>query len=295
MRRIFLSILLVTLCLSAYADLPDIGNYMLTPGDVLEVFVIDRTGNNSFRFYSKFDEQGNLVLKRPDNTTVQTLLEGKAESGYIYWKNLNVKDMDFSNVQNSIFFAYKDEFGIDTVVTMIDSFSTINNISVTIGNNEYSYSIPFEWGHPYTYYIAMSEGGVIGSIENELYIVGKDGKTLERVSPEQPAMPGDQIFLHPQLVSVIGYVTLPGVFKYNPGYSIYEYVSMGGGTNASGDLARMRIIDKSGNGKSVKDPVEPGDIIIIQKSWWSILRDVSLTISVLSGIYAIYNIIMALL
>lgn len=295
MRRIFLSILVITLCAAAFANSPDIGNYKLTPGDMLEVFVIDRTGNNSFRFYSKYDEQGNIVLKRPDNTTVQTLLEGKAESGYIYWKNLNVKDMDFISVQDRIFTAYKDEFGIDTVISMIDSFSTINNISVTIGNNESSYSVPFEWGHPYTYYLALSEGGIIGTIDNDLYIVGRDGQSLEKVSPEQPAMPGDQLFLHPQLVSVIGYVTLPGVYKYNPGYSVYEYVSMGGGTNASGDLARMRIIDKYGHSKDKKEQINPGDIIIIQKSWWSILRDVSLTISVLSGIYAIYNIVMALI
>ena len=64
-------------------------------------------------------------------------------------------------------------------------------------------------------------------------------------------------------VLVIGFVQVPGGFRYIPGYKVRDYIALRGGPKESGSLTGARVIRKDGTvvPRALNEPVFPGDII----------------------------------
>lgn len=85
--------------------------------------------------------------------------------------------------------------------------------------------------------------------------------------------PGDRIALHRKKpINVIGYVNMPGSFRYYPNFSVHNYISMAGGLTNQSSLNRVRIIHSDGSfSVDFSEFIQPGDIIEVRRSFSDIL------------------------
>ena len=104
-------------------------------------------------------------------------------------------------------------------------------------------------------------------------------------------------------VIITGYVNLNSrgnSFKYYPGYTVYDYIAMAGGTKESGSIFKMGNIKKSiiyrSSGEKIKNAIDeivlPGDVIEILPSllYQIVGRDGTIRTfaSIISSAYLIY-------
>ncbi len=95
-------------------------------------------------------------------------------------------------------------------------------------------------------------------------------------------------------VLVIGFVQLPGGFRYIPGYKVRDYIALRGGPTESGSLTGARVIRKDGTVVSgaLNDLIYPGDIIEVPATFqYRLFGQTSATqiISTFLSIYLVYQ------
>ncbi len=104
--------------------------------------------------------------------------------------------------------------------------------------------------------------------------------------------PGDAVEIIPELpVIVQGHVGNPGAYKYIPGYTAGQYLSIAGGILPSGSSSRVRIIRIDGARFTGSDiEIQRGDLIIVDRSFFDFLFG---EITVLQFVSTVSSIILA--
>ncbi len=269
-----------------FAAIPDPGNYTLSDRDKLHITGIDKTGINSLEFNTIYDMNGNILLRK-SGTDIELMPE--AEPGII-WSSLELDSaVTLSQISDIIYSVYKKNILIDTVLVSITEFSPSCNILITFGNSS-SVPVKFKWGMDFRYYLSNTEGNIINAGYDNLFLKRTGSEDYVETEFDSIAMPGDEIFVLPQFISVLGHVNNPGTFSYNPRFTIKDYISMSGGSKDSGDINKLRIITKDGSRKTRDQALSPGDIIIVDRSSWTIFKEIVTALSTVAGIFAIYSV-----
>lgn len=91
-------------------------------------------------------------------------------------------------------------------------------------------------------------------------------------------------------VLVIGFVQVPGGFRYVPGYKVRDYVAMRGGPTESGSLTRARVVRKDGTvvSNALNAQVLPGDIIEVPATFQYRLFGKTSATQIISAFLSIY-------
>lgn len=86
------------------------------------------------------------------------------------------------------------------------------------------------------------------------------------------AQPGDVIYVpQEQTFYILGAVNSPGSYRYEPGMTVIQALSIGGGLTPRGDYDRVVIKRKDASGKQItKDAdfdtkIQPGDVIFVKE------------------------------
>jgi len=129
----------------------------------------------------------------------------------------------------------------------------------------------------------------------EVYLTRSKGEVAQKV----PLLETDHVFPEPgTLIEVVpvkffvyvGGATLSsGPVRYHPAYHAVDYVASSGLTPLSGDVNRLTVIRADGSRVSVdptKDPIYPGDTILLPKSHYETLKDFTIFLGTLMGIAA---------
>lgn len=128
----------------------------------------------------------------------------------------------------------------------------------------------------------MVEAGDVIVVPHVLLLNKKFDYNIKRI-------PGDNLF-YPTLnnnVYVVGAVSMPGPYEFQPSYSVQDYVSQAGPSNDA-SLKRPKIINAEGKRMIAKknSQVNPGDTIIVPSksitagnfiSWFGTLTNMALT------------------
>ena len=101
--------------------------------------------------------------------------------------------------------------------------------------------------------------------------------------------PGDQIdILSERGVSVIGFVQAPGGYRYFPGYSASDYISLAGGNTVEGDAGRAVLNHLDGkNEKASNGVVRRGDVIVVPRTRQNVLFGGSSILQIVVSVFSI--------
>jgi len=101
--------------------------------------------------------------------------------------------------------------------------------------------------------------------------------------------PGDQIdILSERGVSVIGFVQAPGGYRYFPGYSASDYISLAGGNTVEGDAGRAVVRHLDGSKEKGKDVIiRRGDVIIVPRTRQNVLFGNSSILQITASVFSI--------
>lgn len=101
--------------------------------------------------------------------------------------------------------------------------------------------------------------------------------------------PGDQIdILSERGVSVIGFVQAPGGYRYFPGYSASDYISLAGGNTVEGDAGRAVVKHLDGSKEKGKDvAIRRGDVIMVPRTRQNVLFGNSSILQVVVSVFSI--------
>ena len=101
--------------------------------------------------------------------------------------------------------------------------------------------------------------------------------------------PGDQIdILSERGVSVIGFVQAPGGYRYFPGYSASDYISLAGGNTVEGDAGRAVLNHLDGkNEKASNGVVRRGDVIVVPRTRHNVLFGGSSILQIVVSVFSI--------
>ncbi|MBN2601206.1 MAG: SLBB domain-containing protein [Candidatus Marinimicrobia bacterium] len=102
-------------------------------------------------------------------------------------------------------------------------------------------------------------------------------------------LPGDQIdILGERGVSVIGFVQAPGGYRYFPGYSTSDYISLAGGNTVEGDAGRAVINHLDGNTEKAKNgTIRRGDVIVVPRTRQNVLFGNSSILQITVSVFSI--------
>ncbi len=294
--KIYALILMLIPVIFFASEIPDIYDYYPISGDELDIYLVDKTTLRSYNYQTAIEYDNNTVIKVMDNEnkSPSNSKDDGTNPEFIPWQLMNVEGKSLKEISLEINRLYKDEFDIDTVYVTIKSFSGMNNISVSIGSGKTNY-VRFDWGKTYRYYINFVEARILATEPTEIYVIHKNQKDFYMADLDEIAMPQDQIFLYPNLINVGGYVNMPSVYSYTPGFTIMDYIGLAGGVAPYGTLSKIAVYDKDGTRISRNSEIKPGYSISVGRSFMGVMTDISVIISILLGIYSIFTITSSLL
>mgnify|MGYP001284751406 CR=1 FL=1 len=90
-------------------------------------------------------------------------------------------------------------------------------------------------------------------------------------------------------IMVNGFVQNPGAYSYVPGYSVFNYISMAGGSTEYGSIRKIKILH--GDGSSSKNSgkeLKRGDVIIVERSTINTLTGNMSILQIVASILTIY-------
>ncbi len=90
-------------------------------------------------------------------------------------------------------------------------------------------------------------------------------------------------------IMVNGFVQSPGAYSYVPGYSVFNYISMAGGSTKDGSIKKIKILH--GDGTSSKNPeaeLNRGDVIIVERSTVNTLAGNMSILQIIASVLTIY-------
>ena len=90
-------------------------------------------------------------------------------------------------------------------------------------------------------------------------------------------------------IMVNGFVRSPGAYSYVPGYSVFNYISMAGGSTEYGSIRKIKILH--GDGSSSKNSgkeLKRGDVIIVERSTINTLTGNMSILQIVASILTIY-------
>lgn len=278
-----------TILVVGISAMTNLDNYIITPGDIIQIMIIDKQGLNSFGFQTDYELTRDLVLQLPKKQ-IMISEENKIEEK-IFWKNIHFENFTLRQLSDTINQLYSEYISLDTVIVTVYEFSPANNIAVSIGIGSTNF-IPYEFNKTFRYYLNKVEARYISALDTmaNIYILRSGSNSFTDVGYDDIVFPKDQIFLNPQMINVLGYVNMPGIFPYNPGFDYIDYISIANGTTPDGDLGKVKIKDITGKTKSKGKPLLPGDVILVGKSFMAYARDVSVIVSILLSVYTIASI-----
>jgi len=83
-------------------------------------------------------------------------------------------------------------------------------------------------------------------------------------TPPLPTMPPKEEAVEmPSRIAVTGAVVHPMSFLYQPALGVNDYLRLAGGATNVGDITRIRILRRDGSLATPKEPLRPGDIIVV--------------------------------
>lgn len=289
MKRLLLILFIPILLFSA--EIPDIYEYYPIPGDKFDIYLVDKTTLRSYNYETAVEYDNSVIIKVLDKEqqAPSNDMEDNGAPKFIPWNLIDVDGKTLKEVSVEINKLYKDEFDIDTVYVTIKHFSGMNNIAVSIGSGKTNY-VRFDWGKTYRYYMNYVEARILATEPTDIYVIHKNSKDYDFVDLDDIAMPQDQIFLYPSLINVGGYVNMPGVYPYAPGFTKMDYIGLAGGVAQYGTLSRVYLYDQDGHRVGINNEIRPGYSISVGRSFMGIMTDVSVIVSILLGIYSVYSI-----
>ena len=90
-------------------------------------------------------------------------------------------------------------------------------------------------------------------------------------------------------IMVNGFVRSPGAYSYVPGYSVFNYISMAGGSTEYGSIRKIKILH--GDGSSSRNSgveLNRGDVIIVERSTINTLTGNMSILQIIASILTIY-------
>lgn len=290
MKKIAFIAALIPILLIA-GNIPDIYEYYPISGDKFDIYLVDKTTLRSYNYETAVEYDNSVIIKVLDKEqqAPSNDMEDNGAPEFIPWNLIDVDGKTLKEVSLEINKLYKDEFDIDTVYVTIKHFSGMNNVAVSIGSGKTNY-VRFDWGKTYRYYMNYVEARILATEPTDIYVIHKNSKDYDFVDLDDIAMPQDQIFLYPSLINVGGYVNMPSVYPYAPGFTIMDYIGLAGGVAQYGSLSKVHVFDENGHKINRNEEIKPGYSISVGKSFMGIMTDVSVIVSILLGVYSVYSI-----
>ena len=252
------SALLTVVVLASVASAEDTG-YRLGPGDLLKIEVfglpdmtaqvrVDESGNISYAFV------GQIAVGGRSTREVESLLATRLmEGGYIRNPQVSVLILEYRSQRVAVMgqVARPGAYPLTRPSTVIDL-------------------------------LAEAGGPVAGAAADEATLVREDGRKVSidliklfEGDPTQnvPVRGGDTIFVPraPQFY-IYGEVQRPGAYRLEPGMTVSQAISAGGGLTPRGTERRAIVKRRDANGKEQRIPVkgsdllQPNDVLLIKES-----------------------------
>ncbi|MFL2994090.1 MAG: polysaccharide biosynthesis/export family protein [Candidatus Neomarinimicrobiota bacterium] len=90
-------------------------------------------------------------------------------------------------------------------------------------------------------------------------------------------------------IMVNGFVQNPGAYSYVPGYSVFNYISMAGGSTKDGSIKKIKILHSDGrNSKNPGAELKRGDVIIVERSTINTLAGNMSILQIVASVLTIY-------
>ena len=90
-------------------------------------------------------------------------------------------------------------------------------------------------------------------------------------------------------IMVNGFVQNPGAYSYVPGYSVFNYISMAGGSTKDGSIKKIKILHSDGrNSKNPEAELKRGDVIIVERSTINTLAGNMSILQIVASVLTIY-------
>ncbi|MFL3014081.1 MAG: polysaccharide biosynthesis/export family protein [Candidatus Neomarinimicrobiota bacterium] len=90
-------------------------------------------------------------------------------------------------------------------------------------------------------------------------------------------------------IMVNGFVRSPGAYSYVPGYSVFNYISMAGGSTENGSIKKIKILHADGSSsKNSGAELNRGDVIIVERSTINTLTGNMSILQIVASILTIY-------
>lgn len=153
--------------------------------------------------------------------------------------------------------------------------------------------VPLHEGETYEEFILRYDGYRAVRPWTSVRVFGDDGK-LQAVIPRdeassRPVAPGAVLEIQSAKAQVFigGMVVRPGAFDYNPTMTAMDYLALSGITVNTSDVRRIRVLGADGTKRKVnvaRDPLRPGDHILVPRSFEAAFRDHIMIISAISSL-----------
>jgi len=90
-------------------------------------------------------------------------------------------------------------------------------------------------------------------------------------------------------IMVNGFVQSPGAYSYVPGYSVFNYISMAGGSTKDGSIKKIKILHGDGTtSKNSGVELNRGDVIIVERSTINTLTGNMSILQIVASVLTIY-------
>lgn len=265
--------------------------YFLVAGDAVKVTVI--AASNSTSYTSIVDGEGNLTLYREKYTGSEVT---------IFSKQLNNNANPAANME-AFAVIYAAGMSLDEAKTEIENIYSklikYTSIDVILDKSflgvflDYGKSIrrtDFVLGYRYLDYFMHSKNP-LNFNSDSIYVRNESG--IKKMSMTDTAQPNDVLLIKSDIVYVTGEVKNPSAINFNPGYSLFDYISLSGGISRTGTYGNIVLRGCDGKKKNVKSPLAPGDIIEVGPSFVSILKDFVSVATIVTSVLSVFYIYQA--
>lgn len=278
LKRRFCLRLIIALILSAtsvYAKPAQKNDYIVGPGDVLDIRVWDHEDLNRVVEISQegafsFPFVGKITISKHTVFEIESELAEKLSDGYIVAPQVTISVAEYRNQKVFLFgevnrpgsYILKHKSHLLEIISEAGGFTAQRGSICTIVRPEK------KGGEVKPTSLAEAKEKEIVKIDLDRLVSGSKENQIFYIQP------GDSIYIgESEKIFVTGEVQAPGQFNWKKGLTVRQAVSLAGGGTPRASINRIKIIrtDK-GEEKTVKpklgDPVLPDDIIKVPESFF---------------------------
>lgn len=270
-----MSLVLIFTATPLIAKNTQINDYMVGPGDVLDIRVWDHEDLNRVVEISQegafsFPFVGIVEVSNHSVVEIEKELAQKLSDGYIVAPQVTISVSEYRNQKVFVFgevnrpgsYILKHKSHLLEIISEAGGFTGQRGTVCTIVRPEKTVD-------------KIKPTSIKEAKENEIIKIDLD--LLISGSKENPPFyisPGDSIYVdESEKIFVTGEVQAPGQFRWKKGLTVRQAVSLAGGGTPRASLNRIRIIrtnqgEESTFKPNLGDPVLPDDIIKVPESFF---------------------------